>query len=258
MKSDVWYVDSGASSHMTGNKELLSDLSNAHLGQEIVVANNSKLCVCGTGNARVTLKLSGAEKTISEVKYVPNLTANLLSVNSLVSKGYCVHFDPHGCKILDQEECYIKGEPIATATNIDGLFKLDTLVEQVNVAQGINSQMLWHQRLGHLNHYSMSLLKNGLATGMTYEDPETPVQCESCIKGKHARKPFPCNKTKSVAKNKLDLIHSDLVGPMEVESWSGARFMFTLIDDHSRKVFCYLPRSKDEVPDIPFKNFVLL
>ncbi|KAG5885658.1 hypothetical protein JTB14_037509 [Gonioctena quinquepunctata] len=42
--------------------------------------------------------------------------------------------------------------------------------------------MLWHKRLGHLNHFSMKLLKDGLATGMTYKEKEKPEICESCIK----------------------------------------------------------------------------
>lgn len=41
---------------------------------------------------------------------------------------------------------------------------------------------------------------------------------------------------------------------MEVESWGGKRYMFTLIDDNSRKVFCYFLKSKNEVSDI-FKDF---
>lgn len=257
MGSKDWYVDSGASSHMTGNKEILTKLSEKNSGQEIFVANNTKLSVAGTGNSLVKLKPTGDEKEILDVKYVPNLSVNLLSVNSMVSKGYSVYFDADSCKILNNKGCHIKGEPIATATNVDGLYKLDMLnqnEEQVNIAKIQNSQMLWHKRLGHLNHYSMGLLKNGLATGLTYNEEKIPSYCESCIKGKQARKPFPCNKNKGVVKNKLDLIHSDLVGPMEVASWSGSKYMLTFIDDHTRKIFSYFLKSKEEVPAV-FQEF---
>lgn len=98
------------------------------------------------------------------------------------------------------------------------------------------------------------MLKNFLATGVLYKENKNPEFCESCIKGKQARKHFSFKKDKKVAPNKLDLIHSDFAGPMEVESWGGKKYMFTLIDDSTRKVFCYFLEHKNEVPEI-FKNF---
>lgn len=52
---DAWFIDSGASSHMTGSRELLYDLNSEHRGTEIYVANNSKLHVDGTGCSKVRL-----------------------------------------------------------------------------------------------------------------------------------------------------------------------------------------------------------
>lgn len=253
----AWYIDSGASSHMTGNSKLLFNLTDEDLGQDVFVANNSKLTVSGTGSSIVKLKQHGTEQSISKIKYVPNLAVNLLSVNEMVSKGHCVHFDLEGCKIINGDDCVIKGEAVATAANVGGLYKLDVREEFVNVVQSSDSQMLWHRRLGHLNHHSMALLKNSLATGVLFKESKTPEYCESCIKGKQSRKPFPYKKDKQVAQNKLDLIHSDLAGPMDVESWGGKKYMFTFIDDSTRKVFCYFLENKSEVPEI-FKTFCLM
>lgn len=101
---------------------------------------------------------------------------------------------------------------------MDGLFRLDTFLHHANVAVTNIMQMLWYKRLGHLNHYSMKLFKNGLVTGINNTNSKTYIHCESCIKGSHARKHVFYNKTKEVTKDRLDLIHSDLVGPIEVES----------------------------------------
>lgn len=254
-----WYIDSGATSHMTGDSKLLLKMSEEATGSEIVVANNSKLKVTGTGTSVVQLKPGGETKTISDIKYVPNLSVNLLSVKSLVSKGYCVYFSTNGCQIIDQEKSHIKGEPVATASLHEGLYKLDIFEEQANLVKSgsVDRQLLWHRRLGHLNYYSMNLLKNELATGMAYHENKELKPCISCIKGKQARQPFPYNKTKELAKNKLDLIHSDLAGPMEMESYGGKKYLFTLIDDCTRKVFGYFLKSKDEVPDI-FAEFCIM
>lgn len=113
------------------------------------------------------------------------------------------------------------------------------------------------QTIGSSKPLQHESTKNGLATGITYNAEKNPLYCQSCIKGKQSRRPFPNNKNKGVAKNKLDLIHLDLVGPIEVASWSGSKYMLTFIDDHTSKIFSYFLKSKDEVPDV-FLGFVCL
>ena len=54
-------------------------------------------------------------------------------------------------------------------------------------------------------------------------------------------------------KNVLDLIHSDLCGPMP-KSLGGSQYFMTFIDDHSRKTWAYTLKSKDQVLNV-FKEF---
>ncbi|CAB0002598.1 unnamed protein product, partial [Nesidiocoris tenuis] len=256
MKSDCWYVDSGATTHMSGRSDWLNNIRKIDAQRQIIVANNEKLDVEGIGTASVTLSYQDT-RDVSDVMYIPNLAANLLSVNALVKNGFGVAFDINGCRIFDTEDFHVEGEPIAIASNVDGLFKLRTASsEQVNIAlsSSMSDHTLWHRRLGHLNHYSMVLLKDKLATGLSFDVPASPQLCVSCVKGKQSRKPYPFKKDKQVAENKLDLIHSDVLGPVEVASWSGKRYMLTFIDDHSRKVFVYFLHNKSEVPEV-FDSF---
>lgn len=81
-----WYVDSGATGHMCGNKSIMSDIVSEERSIEVNVANGDKLYTAGKGYVRVHMK-NGTVKTISDVYYVPNLTVNLLSVSAIVSKG---------------------------------------------------------------------------------------------------------------------------------------------------------------------------
>ena len=62
----------------------------------------------------------------------------------------------------------------------------------------------------------------------------------------------------SRATSLLELIHSDLCGPMENQSLGGARYFLTFIDDFSRKVFVYFLKCKSEVLEkfLEFKNKV--
>jgi hypothetical protein len=53
---------------------------------------------------------------------------------------------------------------------------------------------------------------------------------------------------------KLELINSDVCGPMEEENWGGVRFMLTLIPDFTRKTFVYTVRKKSDIKE-RFKEF---
>ena len=55
--------------------------------------------------------------------------------------------------------------------------------------------------------------------------------CEACALGKAHRLPFPNNKT--TATSILDLVHSDVCGPLP-QSIGGKRYFVTFTDDHSR------------------------
>ena len=51
------------------------------------------------------------------------------------------------------------------------------------------------------------------------------------------------------ATEKLQLIHTDVCEPMEEKSISGSRNGLLFLDDCSRKVFVYMLKSKNEVPE---------
>jgi hypothetical protein len=115
--------------------------------------------------------------------------------------------------------------------------------------------MLWHERLGHLN---MARLKDldAMVNGMNLKEVPLHHVCEICIEGKHQRKSFPKDETTRASKL-LELVHSDVCGPMKTTSRGGARYFFTFIDDFSRKTHVYLLRAKGEVFD-KFKEYKAL
>ena len=67
--------------------------------------------------------------------------------------------------------------------------------------------------------------------------------CDYCLFGKQHKVSF--SKTSTIKSNVLDLVYSDVCGPMEVESLGGKKFFITFIDDASRKVWVYALKSKD-------------
>ena len=57
--------------------------------------------------------------------------------------------------------------------------------------------------------------------------------CKGCAQGKNTKKPYPNNDSK--AKGILDIIHSDICGPMQTTSLSGYVYYTSSIDDYSHK-----------------------
>ena len=70
--------------------------------------------------------------------------------------------------------------------------------------------------------------------------------CEDSILGKHHREMFEKGKAWH-AKERLQLIHNDICGPLEVPSLSHTVYFLTFIDDFSRKSWVYFLKNKSEV-----------
>lgn len=75
--------------------------------------------------------------------------------------------------------------------------------------------------------------------------------------GKHHRKPF-AQKNLWQAIERLQLIHADLCGLITPDSNGGKKYLFTLIDDYSRKLWTYFLVAKSEAFEVfqKFKVFI--
>ena len=100
---------------------------------------------------------------------------------------------------------------------------------------------LWHGRMAHLHHPSLGLLRQ-MVTGLPEFSTGQSDVCRGCALGKYTRTAFPSSD--SQAAGTLDLIHSDLCGPMSFVSLRGYEYYVTFIDDHSRKTWIYFLKSK--------------
>ena len=66
--------------------------------------------------------------------------------------------------------------------------------------------------------------------------------CKGCAKGNNTKKEFPCSESK--ANIILDIVHSDVCGPMSSSSLSGYVYYVSFIDDFSRKTWVYFLKNK--------------
>lgn len=81
----------------------------------------------------------------------------------------------------------------------------------------------------------------------------SPRVCEECVISKQYRTSFPNGKSWR-AKNVLELIHSDICGPINPTSNGNKRYLITFIDDYSRKTWVYFLHEKSET-FTAFKSF---
>lgn len=91
----------------------------------------------------------------------------------------------------------------------------------------------WHRRMDHLN--VQDLLKadrDKSLLGIKLEKCSDKLDCDICVHGKMIRTPFPKGSVRKTTS--LEIIHSDLCGPMRVESNGKSKYFITFIDDHSK------------------------
>ena len=167
-----------------------------------------------------------------------------------LSRGLKVHFNSLGCIVRVNN-----GEMLAVPSLKSNLHQLDT-----NVVNGAemnsfahsdgNSHFLelWHKRLGHLNVNNVQMLQSmvsGMDVGAAQDDVHS-FACEECVEGKQARRPFPTDGGTCATKI-LELVYSDVCGPIKTSSIGDARYFLTFIDNFSRKIWVYVFKSKKEV-----------
>ncbi|CAH9135713.1 unnamed protein product [Cuscuta epithymum] len=123
--------------------------------------------------------------------------------------------------------------------------------DHVAYPSAVSKSKLLHSRLGHCSYTTMSQMhKHSMVENMPSVVSEDGVCCV-CEKGKSSKSSFNKDGVKR-AKDKLELIHSDICGPMSVESLNGSKYFLLFIDDYSRTTWCYFLKQKSEV----FNHFV--
>ncbi|XP_017493692.1 PREDICTED: uncharacterized protein LOC108381804, partial [Rhagoletis zephyria] len=208
--SKEWYIDSGASMHMTRNKNWLKNVSDKREIEEILIADKSKISVECSGDLQLTTLVNSTEFVIpvTGVLYVPSLATNLLSVSQLIKKGNKVFFEKNYCYIRNQENVIV-----AKAELEEGIYRVN--VKEVGCLLAPISGSVWHRRFGYLNISDLNAMKNGAVIGMSYTDkPQTGKNdCIVCCQGKQTWLPFTHKGNRS--QKLLEVIHADICGPME-------------------------------------------
>lgn len=116
-----------------------------------------------------------------------------------------------------------------------------------------DESLRWHLRFEHLNYKDLQQLSSKGLVSRLPRITQPHKDCESCIVGKQTRRPF-CKQLKLRLKERLEIIHSDVCGPIEPPTLVGNRYFVTFIDEFSRMIWVFFISQKTEVMNT-FKYF---
>ena len=234
-----WILDSGASDHISGNKDLFSSLTTTPTLPTVILANGSQTVAQGIGLAHPLPSLP-----LISVLYTLECPFNLISISKITrTLNYSIIFSDKFVTLQDQST----GKTIGIGRESQGLYHL-TSQSSPAVCVSTDAPLLIHNRLGHPSISTFQKMVPRLST-------LSSLACESCQLGKHTRVSFP-QRLNNRAKSPFELVHTDVWGPCRTASTLGFQYFITFIDDYSRCTWLFLMKNRAELYSIFQKFYV--
>jgi hypothetical protein len=245
-----WLVESGASFHMTLHMEWFFEYER-HDGGNFFLGDYWTTRIIGRGKFKLRL-IDGRIRTIPGVLHIQGLDINLISVSKMDNAGVKKIFEKETCRVVRGEMVLLKGVQFGTLYKLKGSTISDGCSSSISLEKMF---MLWHQILGHIREKGLRLLHSkGMVEGMSNCSLDFDF-CEHCVYGKHNQVIFPFGAMR--AERVLQLVHSDVFGPVSVPSLGKLVYYVSFIDEFSRNTWIYFLRKKSKVFD-RFKEFKAL
>ena len=112
-----WYLDSGASNHMTGSKDSFSELDGDVTGT-VKFGDGSRVAIQGRGTIIFRCQ-NGEHRALKDVYYIPQLCSSIISIGQLDERGSEVLIKDGVLRIRDQEQRLVSAwvvEPVCLGT----------------------------------------------------------------------------------------------------------------------------------------------
>ncbi|KAI5621190.1 hypothetical protein C0J50_19125 [Silurus asotus] len=194
------------------------------------------------GNAEVFLIDSGGQQRKAMLKdalFIPSYPQSIFSVKAATAKGATVVFK-------ENKDTLINNDGTKFNIHVYGkLYNLHAGTKSSDKCNACHDIQTWHEILGHCNYKDVIKLQ-GTVEGMKIKGktgrPEQ--ECEVCIQGKFAQTR---NRDPDVrSKAPLQMVHTDLAGPVATESMDGYKYVQSFTDDYSSVVFVYFLKRKSD------------
>ena len=258
-----WLMDSGATDHMTPFGSDFKSYVKFVESRTVVLGDGStRLHILGKGSVERWVETAPhvyRQLILHDVLHVNGIKRRFLSMGRFDDKGFTVVLSKSRLTISKANEKFaftgFKAGPLYTCT----LYAEKPLgARSLNSVEAIPIKV-WHDRMGHLNWEAIKSVRSNnpplLGVKLDASDPPHGT-CPGCAAGKAKRRIFKSSGSRTTrSSHPIERIHSDLAGPMEVNSIAGHRYICVFTCDHTSFAWVYLLKSKDDTLD-KFKHFV--
>ena len=171
MDTCLWYLDSGCSRHMTGDRSLFKVFESRKCGN-VTFGDGSKSQIKGKG----IISLLGL-LDIANVLYVKGLRMNLLSISQICDQDFMVLFSKGKCLIMDES----RKKLISGFRTLDNYYGLVPNADIVCNSIRLPNEDLWHQRMGHTGYKHLSIVsKHESVLGIPKLNRVSNIVCGPC------------------------------------------------------------------------------
>ena len=188
-KTHKFYLDSGSFDNLLSDPSYMQNYRSCPI-ETIECAGNQILHTEGEGTIHLdSEKYNGLSEI--QVKYVPGLTNNLLSVSTLAKSNLVTVFKDNYGGVFQKDDIIIKGKPIIKAVENNGTYKVD--LELIKDTSEFKANLcnkkysLWHRRFGHAGKNCLSKLSKGLVDGISEVVTNGRDSCHMCQESEQNR-----------------------------------------------------------------------
>ncbi|GJV33378.1 retrovirus-related pol polyprotein from transposon TNT 1-94 [Tanacetum coccineum] len=182
----LWYLDSGCSRHMTGDRARLINFVEKFIGT-VRFGNDEYAAIVGYGDYKL------GDTIISRVYYVEGLKHNLFSVGQFCDGGLQVAFRQHSCHIRNYDMVDLLNGSLTTnlySISLNDMMSASPVCLLTKASSA--KSWLWHRRLNHLNFGTLNeLARNNLVRGLPMLKYDKDHLCPSCQLGKSKKASHP-------------------------------------------------------------------
>ncbi|KAK2965970.1 hypothetical protein RJ640_018325 [Escallonia rubra] len=184
--STEWFLDSACSFHMCPHKEWFDCLTPCN-GGTVLMGNDAVCEVMGIGTIKIKM-FDGIVRTLGDVRYIPDLKKNLISLGTLDSIDCSISIKGGVMKVSKGAMVIMKGQKTKNLYKLMGKTVIGGASVSTHAGSSNDNSELWHKRLGHLSEGGMlELHKRKLLQGVKSCKLDF---CKFCVFGKQKRVSF--------------------------------------------------------------------
>jgi hypothetical protein len=218
---ESWVVLSGVSFHAITHRKYFIDYIQGDFGQ-VHLGDDAPCKIVGMGKVQIK-KNNENQWLLKEVRHVPYLRKNIISIEKLTIEGCISIFIDKAWKVIKRSLVITEGEKVGILYLCIG--KTNSSISLASI--GVDTT-LWHHRIGHMSEKGMQIIhKVNLFPDLKQIDLDF---CEHCVYRKQKRVRF-VRVEKEKKCESLEIVYTNVWGLDQVSSLGGSHYYITFIDD---------------------------